>query len=89
MRTTLTLDDELAATLKKRAFETGKSFKEVVNEALRAGLEADRALPRPKPYTVEPVSLGEPLPGIDLDKALALTGALEDDELARELQLRK
>ena len=89
MRTTLTLDDELAAALKKRAFETGKSFKEVVNEALRAGLEAGRTLPRPKPYAVEPIALGEPLPGINLDKSLAIAGALEDDELARKMQLRK
>lgn len=89
MRTTLTLDDELAAALKKRAFETGKSFKEVVNEAVRAGLESERALPRPKPYSVEPISLGDPLPGVDLDKAVTLAGELEDDELARKLQLRK
>lgn len=89
MRTTLTLDDELAAALKKRAYETGRPFKEVVNEALRTGLEAGRVLPRPRPYTVEPAALGEPLPGIDLDKALRIAGELEDDELARKLQLRK
>lgn len=89
MRTTLTLDDELATALKKRAFETGKSFKEVVNDALRAGLESEQALPRPKPYSLAPISLGAPLPGVDLNKALALAGELEDDELARKQQLRK
>lgn len=89
MRTTLTLDDDLAAALKKRAFETGKSFKDVVNEALRAGLESEQALPRPKPYSVKPISLGDPLPGVNLDKAVTLAGELEDDELARKLQLRK
>lgn len=89
MRTTLTIDDELATALKKRAYETGKSFKEVVNEALRAGLEADHVLPRPRPYELDPVALGEPLPGINLDKALALAGALEDDEAALKMRLRK
>ncbi|HEX7028710.1 MAG TPA: DUF2191 domain-containing protein [Gammaproteobacteria bacterium] len=89
MRTTLTLDDKLAAALKKRAFETGKSFKEVVNETLQAGLTANQALPKPKPYKVKPVSMGGPQPGINLDKALQLAGELEDEELIRKMQLRK
>lgn len=89
MRTTLTLDDELAAALKKRAYETGRSFKEVVNEALRDGLQAGRVLPRPERYTLDPVALGEPLPGIDLDKALRIAAELEDDEASRKMQLRK
>jgi|GEM_PF-1132898 Arc/MetJ family transcription regulator len=40
MRTTMTLDDDLAKALKrKRLEENGRSFKEVVNEAIRNGLE--------------------------------------------------
>jgi hypothetical protein len=89
MRTTLTIDDKLAAALKKRAFETGKSFKEVVNEALRAGLTAGQAQPKPKPFKVKPVSMGGPQPGINLDKALQLAGELEDEEIIRKMQLRK
>lgn len=89
MRTTLTLDEELAAALKKRAYETGRSFKDVVNEALRAGLEAEHAVPRPRPCAVESVSLGEPMPDVDLTKALRIAGELEDDETARKMQLRK
>lgn len=38
MRTTLTLDDDLAERLKQAAARDGKAFKEAVNEALRAGL---------------------------------------------------
>jgi hypothetical protein len=38
MRTTLTLDPDVAAEIKKGAAETGKSLKEVVNAALRIGL---------------------------------------------------
>lgn len=89
MRTTLTIDDQIAAILKKRAFETGKSFKDVVNEALRAGLESGQALAKARPYKIMPVSLGEPQPGINLDKALQLAGELEDIELARKMELRK
>lgn len=89
MRTTLTIDDRLAKALKRRALETGQSFKAVVNEALRAGLERGDALPRPKAFRVEPMSLGQPRSDINLDKALALAGELEDAELARKMQLRK
>ena len=38
MRTTLTLDDDLAAALKERARTTGRSFKDVVNDVVRSGL---------------------------------------------------
>jgi len=40
MRTTLTLDDDLARKLRDRAHREGKSFKYVTNEVLRAGLQA-------------------------------------------------
>ena len=38
MRTTLTLDDDIAALLQERARKLGISFKEVLNKTLRAGL---------------------------------------------------
>lgn len=38
MRTTLTLDDDVAAQLKKLERTQNRSFKEIVNEALREGL---------------------------------------------------
>jgi hypothetical protein len=71
--------------LKKRAFDTGKSFKEVVNEALRM----DQPLPEPKPFKSKSFSMGGPLPGINLDKANQLAGELEDEELVRKMQLGK
>jgi len=37
MRTTLTLDDDLAGLLKRRAQELGVPFKEAVNRANRTG----------------------------------------------------
>jgi hypothetical protein len=88
MRTTLTLDDRIAKILKALAHRTGKPFKQVVNETLQAGLAA-RGAPKPRPYRLRPVSLGGVSPGIDLNKALRLAAALEDEEIARELELRK
>ena len=88
MRTTLTLDDRIAKALKTLAHRSGKPFKQIVNETLRAGLTA-REAPKPRPYRLKPVSLGGVLPGIDLNKALRLAAALEDEEIARELDLRK
>ena len=41
MRTTLTIDDDVAALLKRAMFRSKKSLKEQVNEALRAGLLAE------------------------------------------------
>ncbi|MCY4421970.1 MAG: hypothetical protein OXC06_02750 [Acidimicrobiaceae bacterium] len=38
MRTTLTLDDDLAAALKEQAQRVGQPFKQVVNDTLRRGL---------------------------------------------------
>lgn len=88
MRTTLTLDDRIAKALKTLAHRSGKPFKQVVNEILRSGLAANEA-PPPKPYRLKPVALGGVLPGIDINKALKLAAALEDEEIARELDLRK
>jgi hypothetical protein len=89
MRTTITLEDGTARELKLKAFSSGKSFKQVVNETLRAGLASAPAAGRPRRYRLRPSSLGGVLPGFDLDKALALAAALEDAEIARKLEVRK
>lgn len=88
MRTTLTLDDRIVRKLRNVAHLTGKPFKQVVNETLLAGLEASES-PRPRRYRLKPVSLGGVLPGVNLDKALTLAAALEDEEIGRKLEQRK
>ena len=88
MRTTLTIDDRIAKALKDLAHRSNRPFKDVVNEILRAGLTA-KGTPEAKPYVVRPAALGGPMPGINLDKALALSDAIEDQELAAKMQLRK
>jgi plasmid stability protein len=89
MRTTLTIEDDLAQALKERAFRTGRSFKAVVNEALRSGLDAAETRPNPRRYRLKAAALGGVRPGVDLDKALRLAETLEDREIGRKLEQRK
>ena len=89
MRTTLTIRDEIAEALQKKAFQSGKSFKDTVNEILQTGLTATHLPPQTKAYTLEPSHLGGTPTNIDLDKTLQLADTLEDEEIVRKLQLRK
>ncbi|MGI8773583.1 MAG: antitoxin [Actinomycetota bacterium] len=86
MRTTVTLDPDLAAMLRRIAHERGISFKEALNTMLRAGCGAEAGTARP--YRLRARRLGL-RPGIDIDKALRLTAALEDEETVRKLEMRK
>jgi hypothetical protein len=81
MRTTLTIDDDLAGLLKRRARELGLPFKDVVNRTLRAGL-GEQAKPRrhAAPKTI-PHAFGF-RPGIDLDKLNQLADELEAESYA-------
>jgi hypothetical protein len=88
MRTTLTLDDPLAKELKKLAAETGKPFKNVVNETLRVGLLKRDTTSR-RAYRLTPAAMGAPRQGIDLDKALQLAEQLEDAAISAKLEQRK
>ena len=82
------LDDRIAKALKALAHRSGKPFRQVVYETLQTGLAA-KETPKPQPYRLKPVSLGGVLPGINIDKDLRLAAALDDEEIARELALRK
>jgi hypothetical protein len=75
MRTTLTIEDDLAGLLKQRARELGIPFKQVVDRMLRAGFgEAARPRRGAAPKTI-PHSFGFK-PGIDLDKLNQLADEL-------------
>lgn len=83
MRTTLTLDDDLAGLLKRRAQELGIPFKEAVDRAIRTGLgEAVKARRVAAPKTM-PHSFGFK-PGIDLDKLGQLADELEAESFRRK-----
>ena len=58
MRTTLTLDPDVAAKAKKGAAMLGKPFKEIVNTALRIGLDQVLKPPKSKPYRTKGHALG-------------------------------
>jgi hypothetical protein len=87
VRTTLTLDADLAHALKEKARKQRRPFKGVVNDTLRAGLAAGQPVARR--YRLKPVAAGGVVPGIDIDKALRLAEALEDEAIARKLEHRK
>ena len=74
-RTTLTLDDDVAAGLRRAARATGRPFRAVVNEALRTGLEAQRAQPASR-FRIEAADLGVRA-GIELDGISDLIERLE------------
>jgi hypothetical protein len=65
MRTTITLDADVAARLAREVKRRDGRFKETVNDLLRAGLDAvARSAPaRRRPFTVQPFDLGGSLVG--------------------------
>jgi len=86
MRTTITLDPDIEARLRRVAAERGTSLTGAVNAVLRAGLDAGRG--SSVRFEEQVVSLGV-RPGIDIVKALRLASELEDQATIRKLELRK
>jgi len=58
MRTTLTLDDDVAARLQAEARRSGRPFRTVVNEHLRAALAQRRAIKTLPPLTIVLLRVG-------------------------------
>ena len=77
MRTTLTIDDDVAYRLKKaQANEPSKPFKVLVNELLRRGLQPNGATPKKKEFKLitYPMGLRE---GLNLDNIEELLDQIE------------
>lgn len=85
MRTTVTLDPDVAEMVRRVMRERGLTFKQAVNEAIRAGLGAERS---PARFRTPTFGMGFN-PQIPWAKALRLAAELEDEELARKLASRK
>jgi hypothetical protein len=85
MRTTLTLEHDVAARLKSEVRRTGRPFKAVVNEALKRGLGLAGKLARPPRFEVQPHAFGF-RPGVDLDRLNQLVDELEVAEAVRTLR---
>lgn len=88
MRTTVRVEDDLLERLKAQAQREKVSLTRLINRTLKAGLQAGSVRPaKRKVYRERTHALG--VPRVALDKALALAAALEDEEIARELAMRK
>lgn len=81
MRTTVTLDADVEAAVRRIMAQRGISFKRALNDAVRAG--SSPATNEQRSYT-RTRELGSP--AVDMTHALRLAADLEDEELARRLQ---
>jgi hypothetical protein len=66
VRTTLTIDDDIAVLVEQEQRRTGDSFKETVNRLLRHGLMNAKEKAVTKPFEVTPIPMGLP-PGLSYD----------------------
>ena len=77
MRTTVTLDPDVESMLRKEVRRRGEPFKQVLNNAIRAGLRNTR----PRAEAFKPLTFNMGKPSVDLTKASSLAAELEDFEL--------
>ncbi len=80
MRTTVTLDPDVAAFVQTTMRERGVTFKQALNDAIRAGARREDSSDLVDFPTYD---LGES--ALDLTKALRIAGELEDSELGARL----
>lgn len=86
MRTTITLEPDVQALIRKAMKERALSFKDALNSAVRAGLT--QAKPKRRCFVQKSHSLGGDQ-NFRWDKALETSAAIEDEELGRKFALRK
>jgi len=87
MRTTLTLEPDVAARVKQEIRRSGKSLKTLVNEALRLGLGLSGKPVRPPRFEVRPHAFGFK-PGVDLDRMNQLVDELQVAETRKKYRPR-
>jgi hypothetical protein len=75
VRTTLTLDDDVAAKLREEARRSGEPFKQIVNRVLRTGLTIRAQAASIPPFKVKARSLGSE--GFNYDKVWELIEEIE------------
>jgi len=86
MRTTITLEPDVEVLLKAAMKERGLSFKQALNDAVRAGLTQQKQ--KKRKFVQQTFSMGAPL-NFRWEKALAASDAIEDEEIIRKLSLQK
>jgi len=80
VRTTLTLEDDVAARLQAEARRTGRPFKAVVNDHLRRSLARRTQTRALAPFQVQPRDLGGAAGGGSYDDVGALLERIEGPE---------
>ena len=80
MRTTVTLDPDTEAIVRRRMRERNLSFKEALNDLLRRAAGDDAGAP----FHTATASMGESR--VNLDRALQIAADLEDDDLVRRMR---
>lgn len=83
MRTTVTIEPDLAAKLKELAHRRRASFKATLNDVVRRGLAAQSEAKRLAPFVVEPHAGGF-RPGIDPARLNQLLDQLDADDFVAE-----
>jgi len=79
MRTTLTIDEDVATQLKRLQRSREASLKELVNDALRRGLrDMATAPPKGKPFRTQTFNAGKPLID-DIDNVAEVLAVVEGD----------
>ena len=71
MRTTLTIDDDIATLVEQEVKRSGDSFKGTVNRLLREGLIASRETAETRPFEITPIAMGLK-PGLSYDRIAEL-----------------
>ena len=89
MRTTLTIDEDVAVRIQELRRRHGHSLRQVINRLLREGLRSSRQSPHSKPYRTKTHKLGL-RPGFDAAGFNKLVDELEAEEYqTRETLLRQ
>ena len=83
-RTTVTLEPEAEAAVRRLMDDRGISFKEAINTAI---LDGAPLLEKPKPFKMRTYKMGPAL--VPLDHALTLVGELDDIEYLRKRDMGK
>ena len=81
MRTTVTLDPDVEQVVRREMAQRGVSFKRALNDVIRRGAAANDSAP----FRTQTAAMGQST--VDLDRALALAGALEDEALLRRMSM--
>jgi hypothetical protein len=71
IRTTVTLDDDVVARVKRESQSRGATFRDTLNDLLRAALLGVDSKPRRRALEIKPAHMGHK-PGLDYDNIESL-----------------